>query len=107
MSKTMLAMAAAIVGGIGLTSSLGGAAHAAPLAVTTGPSLAGDAVTSVAYGCGPGFIPNRFGFCRPIYRPYGFYGPRRFYGPRHGFYGPRFGYRRHFHGPRPVFGFGF
>ena len=96
MRATMLAAAVAAV--LGFSS----AASAAPLAPTPAGTILGNAeVTPVAYGCGPGFIPNRFGYCRPIYRPYGFYGPRRVYGPRFGFYGPRPFYGpRHFHGPR-------
>ena len=96
MRATMLAAAVAVA--LGLTST----ASAAPLAPVPAGTIRGDAdATNVAYGCGPGFIPNRFGYCRPIYRPYGFYGPRRFYGPRFGFYRPRPFYGpRHFHGPR-------
>lgn len=91
MQMKMLAMAAAIVGGVGLAT----AANAAPIAAPSASTLAGDAqVSNVAYGCGPGFAPGRFGYCRPIFRRYGYYGPRRFYGPRpvYGpprFYGPR------------------
>ena len=53
--------------------------------------------TTVAFGCGPGFFPNRFGVCRPRFvggygygygRPYG-YG----YGYGRGYYGG--GYRRY------------
>ena len=55
--------------------------------------------TTVAFGCGPGFFPNRFGVCRPRFvvgyghgygRPYG-YG----YGYGRGYYGGsyrRYGY---------------
>jgi hypothetical protein len=79
----MLAAAAAVVGGLGLAS----AASAAPLAPIATGTVAGAAhITDVAYGCGPGFAPGRFGYCRPIFRRYG-YGPRRFYGGPH--YGPR------------------
>ena len=78
----MLAAAATVVGGLGLAS-----ANAAPLAPMAADTLTGTAhVTDVAYGCGPGFAPGRFGYCRPIFRGYG-YGPRRFYGGGYG--GPR------------------
>lgn len=94
MRATMLAAAVAVA--LALTST----ASAASLTPASARTVAGEAdVTTAAYGCGAGFVPNRFGFCRPIYRPYGFYGPRRFYGPRHGFYGPR-----PFYGPRRFYG---
>lgn len=97
MRLKVLAIAAAITGGLGLAS----AANATPLSVATADVVAGDAVaTNVTYFYGPGYGYGYYG-PRPIYRPYGFYGPRRFYGPRYGFYGPR-RFNRHygFYGPR-------
>jgi hypothetical protein len=86
----MIAAAATVVGGLGLT-----AASAAPLAPIAADTVAGAThVTDVAFGCGPGFVPRRFGpGCRPAFRGYG-YGPRRFYGgPRRFYGGPRRFYR--------------
>ena len=61
---------------------------AQPLGLASG----GLAVTDAAFGCGPGFVPNRFGACRPrFYGGYG-YGYGRPYGYRYG-YRP-YGYRR-------------
>lgn len=89
MKMKMFAMAATVVGGLGLAT----AASAAPLPAA--PGLAdGAAVETVRFGCGPGFAPNRFGVCRPVARPF-VVGPRRVFGPRYG-YGRRYGY-----GPRP------
>lgn len=93
----VLAMAAAVAGGLGLAS----AANAAPLAVTPVDAVAGEAAASNV-----GYYGRRFGYYRPrpFYRPYGFYGPRRFYGPRFGYYRPRPFYRPYgFYGPRPYF----
>ena len=66
--------------------------QAQPLGLAT----ANVEVTTVAFGCGPGFFPNRFGVCRPRFvggygygRPYG-YG----YGYGRGYYGGGYGYRR-------------
>lgn len=87
----LLAVAAAIAGGLGFAS----AANASPLTPASTNTVLGENVTNVAFGCGPGFAPGRFGGCRPIVRP--FYGPRRFYGPRP-YYGPR-----RFYGPRRGF----
>ena len=62
---------------------LGAPASAAPLSPTGAASLAGATVETVAYGCGRGFAPNAWGHCRPMYRPYGYYGVRGYgYGPR-------------------------
>lgn len=84
MTSKVFGLAAVVIGALGLTS----AAHAAPFSpAQLGTVGTGPAVEQVAYGCGPGFIPNRFGYCRPMYRPYGYHGPRRFYGPRYGYYG--------------------
>ena len=83
MHLKMLAAAAAVVGGLGLAS-----ASAAPLAPVTADTIAGGAALStVAYGCGPGWAPGPFGRCRPIYRRPGFYGPRCFFRPTP--FGPR------------------
>ncbi|KQP55228.1 hypothetical protein [Methylobacterium sp. Leaf108] len=71
-------------------------AVAAPLAVPASP--AATLVDTVAYGCGPGWIPNRFGDCRPMYRRYGYgYGYGRPYRGDDGYGG-----RGHY-GVRPVF----
>jgi hypothetical protein len=94
------AFAAALVGGLGLSS----AAIAAPIGPSSAQGLAGKAIVEdVAYGCGRGFVPNRFGYCRPVY---GYVGPRRFDGPHwggprryYGGYGAYGGYHRH-PGPR-------
>lgn len=64
----MLAMAAALAGGLGFAA----AANAAPL--PSAPLAAGPVAETVAFGCGPGWVPNAYGVCRP--RP--FYG-RPFY----------------------------
>lgn len=108
MSVNALVAALAVACGVGLAS----AAHAAPLPPAPAGTLAApfagsptDAtVQTVAFGCGPGWAPNRWGRCRPIYRGYG-YGPRPFYGPRR-FYGTGYAYGppRPFYGPRPVYG---
>ncbi|MCJ2016087.1 MULTISPECIES: hypothetical protein [unclassified Methylobacterium] len=75
-----LAAAAAVIAGLGSASAL-----AAPL---TPAALAGPAaVTTVAFGCGPGWAPGPYGRCRPIYRRPRFYGPRCFVRPTP--YGPR------------------
>lgn len=61
----------------------------------------GLASTAQAYdGCGWGYHMNRWGECRPNYRPYRAYG---YYTPRPVvFYGGGWGHRHHHHG-----GFGF
>lgn len=79
-----------------LTCGLAGAAQAAPISVAPPATVAGTAIETVAYGCGPGWAPNPWGRCRPMFRRFGGYGPRPFYGPPR-FYGPRYGYYR----PRP------
>ena len=59
-----------------------------PLGLASG----GTEATSVAFGCGPGFVPNRFGVCRPrFYGGYGYGRPSRLGG--YG-YGRPYGYRR-------------
>lgn len=63
---------------------LAGTASAAPLSPIAAETLRDTAVETVAYGCGPGWGPNRWGECRPMYRRYG-YGYGRYYGPR-GYY---------------------
>ncbi len=102
MSLNARVAALAVACGVGFAS----AAHAAPLSPVPADTLAGSSAgaTPIAFGCGPGWAPNRWGRCRPIYRGYG-YGPRPFYGPRR-FYGPGYGYGppRPFYGPRPVYG---
>lgn len=70
---------------LGLGAVFATPAAAAPLTPAAAATLAADAVETVAYGCGPGFIPNRWGACRPMYRRYGYYRPA--YGPRYGYYG--------------------
>lgn len=68
---------------------LGAPAGAAPLSPAGAAPLAGATVETVAYGCGRGFAPNGYGYCRPIYRGYGYrpygYGYGYGYGP--GYYG--------------------
>lgn len=68
-----------------------GEVQARPLGLASGDIEA----TGIAFGCGPGFVPNRFGVCRPRFyggygygRPYGFGGYGRGYGYR------PYGYRR-------------
>ncbi|KTS39306.1 hypothetical protein NS228_13360 [Methylobacterium indicum] len=91
MHVKVLGMAGLVAGGLVLAS----AAQAAPIGLGAADSLAPEtAVTTVAGGCGPGFVPNRFGYCRP------FYGPRPVYGPRPYYYGPRPYWRRPYDGPR-------
>ncbi|GJE59929.1 GCG_CRPN prefix-to-repeats domain-containing protein [Methylobacterium trifolii] len=77
MLSRKIGIAALVAGTLGLASS----ASAAPLSPARALALAGDAVETVAYGCGPGFAPNAWGHCRPMYRRSGYYGPRRYYGP--------------------------
>ena len=110
MQVKTLALAIGLAAGAGFTSF----AEAAPLVPAPIEALGGRAdVTSVAFGCGPGFTRGRFGRCRPIFGGYGygrprfyggrhFYGGRRFYGGRGFGGGHRFGHRG-FHGGR---GFG-
>ncbi|WP_407524920.1 GCG_CRPN prefix-to-repeats domain-containing protein [Methylobacterium oryzisoli] len=84
-------MALAIVAG---TLGFASAASAAPGAVAQAGVIAGDAqVQNVAMGCGPGWAPNAWGNCRPMYRPYG-YGYRP-YGYGYGYrpYGYGYGHR--------------
>ncbi|GJD97915.1 GCG_CRPN prefix-to-repeats domain-containing protein [Methylobacterium iners] len=73
--------------GLGFASS----ASAAPLSPVPAGILQDAAVERVAYGCGPGWAPNRWGECRPMYRRYG-------YGR---YYGPYYGHRGYY--ARPVF----
>ncbi len=91
---------AAIVGASSLLALTGGSGFAQdiqahPLGLATGTIDA----TNVAFGCGPGFFPNRFGVCRPrFYGGYG-YGYGRPYGYGYGgygrgYYGGGYGYRR-------------
>ncbi|ACL61929.1 GCG_CRPN prefix-to-repeats domain-containing protein [Methylobacterium nodulans] len=92
MINTKLLALAAVAGGLGFAS----AASAAPGAVAPAGVIAGDTqVETVAYGCGPGWAPNAWGHCRPIYRPYYGYG----YGYRpYGYYRPAWGYGYRPHG---------
>ena len=83
MNVKMLAVTAAVIGGLGLAS-----AGAAPLTPAAADTLAGStSVTTVAYGCGPGWAPGPYGRCRPIYRGPRFYGRRCFFRPTP--FGPR------------------
>ncbi|WP_457106762.1 GCG_CRPN prefix-to-repeats domain-containing protein [Methylobacterium sp. P5_C11] len=83
MHVKMYAAAAAVVGGLGLAS-----ASAAPLAPAGADTITGpSAVSTVAFGCGPGWAPGPYGRCRPIYRRPRFYGPRCFFRPTP--FGPR------------------
>jgi len=79
MKLTTLALALGIVGA-------GTAAQAMPLAA---PADGASGITTVAYGCGPGWHPNRWGRCVPNR-----WGPRA-YGPRRFYYGGRPGYRHY------------
>lgn len=54
-------------------------AMAAPFAVSSATTVSNATVERVAYGCGPGWSPNRWGECRPMYRRYGYYRPYRGY----------------------------
>src|SRR3954452_23720066 len=68
MTHVKLLAAAHAIAPLGLTSR----APAAPIAADT---VAGAShVTHIAYGCGPGFVPGRFGYGRPFFRRYGYYG---------------------------------
>lgn len=89
---------AAILGAASLLTFASGSAGAQEIrAQPLGLATHVDA-TNVAFGCGPGFFPNRFGVCRPRFiggygygygRPYGYgYG-----GYGRGYYGG-YGYRR-------------
>lgn len=83
MHVKMIAAAAAVVGGLGLAS-----AGAAPLAPAGADTITGPAaVSTVAFGCGPGWAPGPYGRCRPMYRRPRFYGPRCFFRPTP--WGPR------------------
>ncbi|WP_298958813.1 hypothetical protein [uncultured Methylobacterium sp.] len=88
MHLRVLGMAAFVAGSLGLSS----AASAATIGL--GAVAPETAVTRVAGGCGPGFFPNRWGYCRPFYGPRPYWGPRRVYGP------PRPYWRRPYYGPR-------
>ncbi|MBY0298072.1 MAG: hypothetical protein K2X71_18910 [Methylobacterium sp.] len=88
MTSTKIMALAIVAGTLGFAS----AASAAPGAVAQAGMIAGDApVQTVAMGCGPGWAPNAWGHCRPMYRPYG--------------YG--YGYRPYGYGYRPVYGYGY
>lgn len=83
MHVKMFAATAAVIGGLGLVS-----ASAAPLAPAGAAAITGPAsVSTVAFGCGPGWAPGTYGRCRPIYRRPRFYGPRCFFRPTP--WGPR------------------
>ena len=77
-----------------LTVSLGASQAQEVQAQPLGLASGGFEATTVAFGCGPGFVPNRFGVCRP--RFYGGYG----YGRPYGFGGYGYGYGRGY-GYRP------
>ena len=87
---------ATFLGAASLLTVAGGAGNAQEVqAQPLGLATAGVEATTVAFGCGPGFVPNRFGVCRPRFggygRPYGYgYGFRGGYG-----YHPYGGYRRY------------
>ncbi|WP_455989377.1 GCG_CRPN prefix-to-repeats domain-containing protein [Methylorubrum extorquens] len=68
-----LAVLAAIVGGTSFVT----AAEAAPVPMApAGAYDAGNVTTTVAMGCGRGWVRTPYGRCRPMF------GPRRFGGPR-------------------------
>ncbi len=89
---------AAVFGAASLLAVAGGGASAQEVqAQSLGLSTGIIDATIVAFGCGPGFFPNRFGVCRP--RFYGGYGYGRPYGYGYGgygrgYYGSGYGYRR-------------
>ncbi len=65
-----LGMAALVAGGLLGSLGLASTAQAAPIGLGAAGTLAPETdVTRVAGGCGPGFVPNRFGYCRPFYGP--------------------------------------
>ncbi|WP_375455296.1 GCG_CRPN prefix-to-repeats domain-containing protein [uncultured Methylobacterium sp.] len=76
-------IAGLVASGLGLAAP----ADAAPLAQDAAAVAGEPAAVAVAYGCGRGYAPGRYGGCRPMYRGYGAYGPRRIYG----YDGPRYG----------------
>lgn len=83
MHVKMFAATAAVIGGLGLVS-----ASAAPLAPAGAAAITGPtSVSTVAFGCGPGWAPGPYGRCRPIYRRPRVYGPRCFFRPTP--WGPR------------------
>lgn len=84
-----LGLAALLVTGAGLASP----ANAAPLSLSSSLGLTSPQVETVAFGCGPGWAPNRWGDCRPMYRRYGYYRPYGGYGAYGGYGG--YGYARH------------
>ena len=80
--------AAAILSGAALAGA--SQASAMPFSAQVGAETAG--IEHVAYGCGPGFAPNRWGRCAPIMRPRyvrPYYAPRVYRRPM------PYGYRRH------------
>ncbi|UMY16583.1 hypothetical protein MMB17_18105 [Methylobacterium organophilum] len=94
----VLAMAAAIAGGLGLAT----AAQAAPF--SPAPLGASAPIEKVDWACGPGFHLNPWGHCRPNWG----YGPRPYwrrswYGPGPGFYRPPPPRYYGYYGPRPFY----
>lgn len=88
---------AAFLGAASLLTVAGGTGNAQEMrAQPLGLASGGIEATSVAFGCGPGFVPNRFGVCRPRFyggHGYGYGRPYRFGGYGYG-YRP-YGYRRY------------
>lgn len=78
---------------LGAASLLSMASSAAPAqnvrAQPLGLASSGIEASDIAFGCGPGFVPNRFGVCRPR-----FYGGGYGYGRPYGFGGYGYGYGR-------------
>ena len=89
---------AAFLGAASLLAIAGTGSNAQDLsAQPLGLASGGVDATAVGFGCGRGFVPNRFGVCRPRFygggygRPYGFgrgpgYGGGYGYGYRRGYY---------------------
>ena len=87
---------AALVGTASLLALAGSGASAQDngSAQPLGLAIGSIETTTVAFGCDPGFFPNRFGVCRPrFYGGYG-YGRPYGYGYRRGYYSGGYGYRR-------------
>jgi hypothetical protein len=84
-----LITAAVAAAAILMTGAIAGKAEAAPLTGTANlPPLtqSSSPVQNVACWCGP--YRCACGYRRGYYRPYGYYGPRRYFGPRRGYYRP-------------------
>ncbi|WP_454813653.1 GCG_CRPN prefix-to-repeats domain-containing protein [Labrys neptuniae] len=72
MKKLILAAALATMGFAGLSTG------ASAMPATPGIGADSSLVETIAYGCGRGFVPNRWGRCVPNQRPAPAYRPGRF-----------------------------